>query len=152
MDRAAGHRDLAVKGLADAKDLTNAGDVMGKERIKALRKAGHPFGRGANSGASTATGRLRNGGGIRGAWPFLPLGIISGKLHNTVRMSNESSRGRQSFGVGPRNVPYAIYIMGTAKKQGTSKMVARGYPNEIRRRWRARNKAFSDVYNQKQTS
>jgi len=133
-----GHELLATEGLEDSKSLT-AGQPSGKARLAMLRQEGHPFGRGAGASASTTFGRRRGG---KGSMPLLPIGEISGRLHNALVKRKTAGVGSQNFGLFAP-VPYAKYILGDS---GTRKMVGRGFQAEIRRRWRPRNKAFIDTF------
>jgi hypothetical protein len=135
-----GHEDLAEKGRQDWMDLTS-GQPAGKARARLLRQMGHPFGR-------TSGGKGRSRMPRKGRLPFLPIGIMSGRLRRAIRRTRAWVAGAvQAFAVEAKGVPYAAYILGDA---GTRKMVGRGFQREIVKRWKARNKAFLDTFSDRQ--
>lgn len=156
MDMRRGHEDIARAGLGDMIELTG-----GRVSQKTLRRLGHPYARGqSRSGsisAANAVGRYtrRRGSsraknaraGLTGGAPLLPVNRQSGRLQGSMRLRRVSG-GVQSFRVGPtRAAGKSLYgiIPG-----GTGRVVARGFWIEVKKRWRARNKAFIDEFVRKQ--
>lgn len=160
------HFELAKAGFEDWFELTS-GTPTGKARLNLLRRLGHPFARGATPETSTPTGRRRgtrarlythgNKHGTWGYWqtgkdrleknglaeelPLLPIGQISGRLHESIKLTKRSDSPQQ-FDVGPRDPGPSIWAVA---KGGTRRVVARGIEKEIERRFRPRNKAFVDA-------
>lgn len=131
LDRKRGHRELANRGFEDAGELTS-GILSPKETRGA-------FARGASRASRSDFGLKRLG------IPNLPINKQSGTLHGGFKLI-DSGRGAQSFDLF-NTAPYQQYILSPS---GTKFMVARGYFEEIRKRWTARNKAFIDVYSKQQ--
>jgi hypothetical protein len=135
-----GHEDLAKEGLKDWLELTG-GQPTGKARLKLLRQIGHPFGR-----TSKPAGRNRMP--RKGRLPFLPIGIVSGRLRRAIRKTRAWVSGAvQAFAVSAEGVPYAKFILGDA---GTRKMVGRGFQREVVKRFKARNRAYLDHFSKEQ--
>lgn len=136
-----GHEELAKAGYSDGHELT-----MGRVKTKTLRQLGHPFGRGTSKATWTPTGTKR---GLRtkdarklfgkSTIPTLPINRQTGRLRGSLYRRRDSG-GIQSFVVG-FSAPHAQYVLAV---KGTERMVARGYWNEVVKRWRARNKALLD--------
>src|SRR5579872_1520980 len=80
--RAAGMKMLGEEALADAKELTS-GEPDGAARLKILEEE-RPFARGSSAATSTPSGRRRGGG--FGSLPLLPVGKITGKLHDALEV------------------------------------------------------------------
>lgn len=117
-----------------------SGEPQGRERLKLLRDLGHPFGR------LQGSGKRRMATGSSGL-PLLPIGVISGTLRASIAAKPVSGEGIRAYDVGSFGVKYNKYILG---RYGTRKMVARGFLAHIMRRWRARNKAFTEKFRQAQ--
>lgn len=129
------HREIAYRGHTDAMDLTRGG-VSSKQ----LRAMGHPYGRNR-----VAQGGQYRPGRKRGMLPSLPINKQSGGLRSRLRVVRTSG-GIQAFkltaGVHPGN-----WVL---NPDGTRKMVGRGFFLEIKKRWRARNKALLDTVKSRQ--
>ena len=126
-----GLEDVRNGARSDLMELTN-GTPSGKDRRKWLKQQGHPFGRGINSAASTATGAKRN---IRGKRRIqsLPIGKITGSLRRRIISKKVGSKLIIGFGAGQSNF---VILPG-----GTKKMIDRGMmgpTGEVRRRVRSR--------------
>jgi hypothetical protein len=130
------HAEIAKQGFKDSKDLTRGGvGPNGIGRKRWLREMGHPRGRGF-----VVQGKQRNR--IRP----LPVGMITGDLYNSMRLTSRISPKGQEFGI--RNTaPYAKYIL---RDVGTRKMVGPGFQKEVQKRWRARNRALMEVVRARQ--
>ena len=141
-----GHQLLAIEGLGDSREI-----LSGTLTPKQTRGA---FARGATPALSTPTGRRRalstrqkRNRGLTGTVPLLPINMQSGKLVSSQKLNKVASGTRQQFDLTQVNPGGGIYTMIPG---GTSKMVDRGYKQEIRRRFRPRNKAFIDYYSRQQ--
>ena len=136
-----GHEDIAREGEKDFRDLTK-----GTISTKQLRAMGHPFGRGLTSSASTPAGLMRGNkkaklnAGRRLVNP-LPINRQTGRLQLGI-FRRRVQGGIQSFIVGS-NAPYEGFILSPS---GTKRMVGRGMFQKVKMNWRARNKAFVDVF------
>lgn len=132
------HRDLAEQGLGDARELTSGG--LSSRQLRAM---GHPYGRGAAQGSAAPTGLMRGARlpGMRQRVRPLPINRQSGLLRGSMRLRSAAG-GVQSFVLGSGGIRYASYVLHPA---GTKKMIGRGYFIEVKKRWRARNKALIDT-------
>jgi hypothetical protein len=124
------HKVIVAEGRNDALELTS-GNVKTRELIK----MGHPFARRIvifQNGKKFA-------GRQRGTLPVLPINVQTGVLRRSLSIKTlwRNIRG-ESYGMF-FGAPYAKYILA---KSGTSKMVARLFQAEIKKRWMARKKAF----------
>lgn len=93
---ALGMETLRRESLRELDELVS-GPGFGKARIKALRAAGHPYGR-LDHPLDTAKHRFgaqryRRQKGTKEEWPTWPVGIISGKLRQSKFASIERSNG-----------------------------------------------------------
>lgn len=140
-----GHSDIASGGLDDWKKLTAGGvGPQGHARVKWLRDAGHPFARSGGLKRGIAKSRRKKAG--MSAVPNLPIGRISGRLHRTLS-KRPAHGGIQSFDVGTTQATGgAMHVL----RRDHPKMVDRGFFMVEKRNWRARNKAFQDVFVRRQ--
>ncbi len=166
------HDAIAEAGLEDMKELTDGsltpsqtrgafarGDsgerrTLTARQIKNRGIAPLPKPKGQKKATSTAKKRKKRSGsgkakspGLRHLIPLLPINKQSHDLHDSVSKQDVSIGSRQSFEVGPEGVEYSKYVLGPG---GTVKMVARGFFAEVRKRWKARNKAWFDEYIRKE--
>lgn len=111
------HDELVQDMQAEARGLTS-----GTTSTATLIRMGHPLGR-------------RLGGRKRGSLPTLPINAQTGKLRGSWRRYKVDLSGKTYYDVIP-TVPYAKYVLAVG---GTTKMVARGFWREMRKRWRKRN-------------
>lgn len=145
----AAHEEVVIAGLHDMVELASG-------RLTKSQTRG-AFARGSSPATSTPTGRRRQltkaqlrRRAIKGGVPLLPINVQKGNLRKAIRkIQTAAPPGGQAYDVGPQGVPYAKYVLGLG---GTRKAVARGYFPEVRKRWRARNKAFVDHYASKNRS
>lgn len=141
-----GHRDIAIQGLQDYRELTS-----GRLTKRQTRGA---FARGQSPAKSTPTGTRRRlttrqlkNRGLKGAIPLLPVNVQSGRLLRSMRL-RQVPGGVQSFVVGPTSA--AGRSMFVLTPGGTRRMVSRGVHDEVKRRFRARNLAWQRSFIQKQ--
>lgn len=143
---AAQARHQAAEGYRDAVEA-----MSGRVPSEALRRAGHPYGRGPRPKANYESG---GNALMRGRAPLLPLNVQSGRLRRSARVS-QSGPAAFDLGIGG-GVQYARYILHPA---GTVKMVGRGlmgwravnasYPaGHLEKRHRLRTKAWRDALRQ----
>lgn len=131
------HREISEAGGQDGQELTS-----GTTSTAQLRAMGHPFGRG--TGASN--GRYRPGL-KRGRLRSLPINRQTGGLQRRLQL-RRGRGGIQTFELTPGVHP-GNWVL---NPDGTRKMVGRGFWLEIKKRWRARNKALLDAARQRQRS
>lgn len=99
------------------------GLTSGTVKTRTLRRLGHPFGR-------------RGSGRKRGTLPTLPINAQTGRLRASFqKVRTSSGSGRVSYDL-TNTAPYAKYVLSLG---GTTKMVARRFWPELRKRWRKRN-------------
>ncbi len=137
------HAQLAEQAYEDWKALVSG------QLQKAQTKGA--FARGSNVTVSTKFGRRRQltaaqlaKRNLSGSVPLLPINIQSGRLERSITRRQTGTMPRQIFDVGPNSS--AGKSMWVLVPGGTRKMIARGIWVEIERRWKARNKAFQDMY------
>lgn len=115
-------RELLSKGVeSDYRELTS-GNVTTRE----LRRMGHPFAR------ENPPGRQR------GRLGRLPINKQTGALYNSIRRRWRFGRGLNvTFYIGfdPRVAGRSLYVV---QEHGTSRMVPRGFSEEITKRLKAR--------------
>jgi hypothetical protein len=159
------HRMIAEEGYKDWVELVSGDGPSGKARLQVLRALGHPFGRYANASVASAAraahakagtmvdGKRRGSSasdrkslGLKGELPLLPIGVITGRLRRSIRIK-PSSVSPQQFKVGAFNPGKSGFAL---LDGGTVKVVSRGINAEVRKRFRARNKAFYDHMRQRQ--
>lgn len=144
------HEQLATAALQDWIELCSGALTPNQTR--------GAFARGSTATVSTAFGRRRGLSArkianrglkdslVRGSVPLLPINVQSRRLLNSIKLRpGPSGAGRQVFDVGP-DPEAAGASMWVLVPTGTRKMIARGIWAEIQRRFRARNKAFEEVY------
>lgn len=134
--------------LADLKGFVSGASPSGKARIKWLRDQGHPYGRGTNAAASTATGRKR-GTGIKGGAPTLPIGEISGRLKSAAYVSLSRTGFNYLFTAGfSRRAGKSIYVVlpGGTRKMVSRDLWAKGEKGAMGQRIKIYRKAFRDVF------
>jgi len=81
--------------------------------------------------------------GVKGGVPLLPVNIQTGRLNRSMILRQVAGRGIQNFDLTQVDPGGGIWRL---EPGGTRKMVASGFFAEVKRRWRARNKAFFDHY------
>lgn len=152
------HRMLAEDGVADARNLTAgiltpqqtrgafARGASGLQRALSARQVAY---RNATVSTTTFSGQvyktqaiLKPGKDGTAVVPALPVNIKTGDLNRSFYLREISSQP-QRFDVGQNNPGGGIYRI---KPGGTDKMVDSGFFPEIKRRWKARNKALLDYY------
>lgn len=114
----------------DIKELTS-----GTTKQKQLNREGNPFGRGFSGPKGKRRGRR----------PFLPLNRQSSKLHNSAYFERRVIRGKTFYIIGfklPSSDPRR-FVLG---REGTTKMVARGFWPEVEKGLMARRKAIVDAF------
>jgi hypothetical protein len=137
---------LPEGGEEDAREL-----VSGTISTAELRRRGHPFARKTRLAGYVGTlnkasdrNQLRRAAG-KGTAPLLPINRQSGRLLGSierVEMRGAGARQVQSVGFGASAGRSRFVVSPT----GTDRMVARGFWNELKKRWRRRNLAFREVY------
>ncbi len=135
---------LPEGGEDDARELTS-GTISTAE----LRRRNHPFARLSGpvpryDPRRPARGQQRRG--TRGQAPLRPINFQSGRLQRAIERRQTSVPGSlaaQYVGFRRSRAGGSIFVL---SPEGTTRMVARGYWSDIRRRWRIRNRAFRDVY------
>lgn len=139
------HADLVKASHRDAKQLTMGGvGRQGPGRKRWLREAGHPYGRGF----------VKNGRERRRV-KDLPIGSISGRLHNAPQIFVRRNLTSGRFDSGSesrlefRNVPYAKYVIPRTPR-ANSKMRHRGFWEEMDKRAKARNRALVEAVRARQ--
>ena len=146
MDARRGHQDLAIQGLADMVQLTG-----GRLSKRDLRRMGGPYARGSSDPKSALFSKARGstrrivakGRKVRQPAPLLPINAQSNRLRRSMRLTRVSG-GTQAFAVGPdASAGRSINVL---KPGGTKNMVARGFWEEVRKRWKARNAAFVEHF------
>lgn len=131
------HREISEAGGQDGQELT-----QGTVSTAQLRKMGHPFGRGVGG----SNGRYRPGL-KRGRLGSLPINRQTGGLQRRLRL-RRGRGGIQTFELTP-GVHRGNWVL---NPDGTRRMVGRGFWLEIKKRWRARNKALLDTARRRQSS
>lgn len=153
-ERAAGSarqvwRQIPEGGYRDLKELTSGGLSSAT-----LRRMGHPYGKsnrfnGGKSAEFVARGsKLRvkiNGRSVRLKAPLLPINRQSGRLQGSVTLWHRSDAYSLEASVGFDAGKAGKSIL-TVRPGGTRYVVPRGIWVELRRRGRARNKAFMDTF------
>jgi len=140
-----GHENLAIQGLGDARRLTS-GNLTPDQTKGAFARVGFIQG----SSPANYAGRRRTlskptlkSRGLTTNPPLLPINRQSGQLMKSFKIRKVRSRYTQKIDLYQENPGGGIY---TLTLGGTRKMVARGFFPEIKKRWKARNKAFLDYY------
>jgi hypothetical protein len=148
-----GMRLLRRESLDELKTLSDGSKgPKGKARLRALRAAGHPYGRRVSGDPTTGKrGIVKNRKGRRvGQFPQLPIGMISGALDRSrFATINENDLSDYKLTVGfNRKAGPSINVVLPA---GTKKMVGRGLmlPNErgeFGARMKRARRAFSEAF------
>lgn len=141
-----GHRELAVMGLDDARELTSG--TLKPDHTRGAFARGKSAGKGGGSGLRRQlSSKQLARRGIVGGVPLLPVNVQDGTLLRSFLLRDGKGRGLQSFELTEKNPGGGIFRLVPG---GTVKMVDSGFFMEIRRRWRPRNKAFIDHFRSKQ--
>ncbi len=114
------HSQIVSESLRDSREATS-GKLSKKETKGAF----------ARSASGLKRGRLRR----------LPINIQTGALHDSFYL-RRASGGVQAFHLYSK-AAHARFVLALP---GTRKMVARGFREQIRKQWRARNKALLDTF------
>jgi hypothetical protein len=123
--------------------------LSGRISSAELKRQGYPFARRTghvpryDPRAPTRT-QLRRGG--RGTAPLVPINEQTGRLHDALERQPTRVPGAlsaQRVGFNRSRARNSLFVL---SPPGTTRMVARGYWREITKRWRARNRAFRDIY------
>lgn len=140
----------AVREVVDHSDDLLKGTVSTAQ----LRRMGHPFSRrkfaslskGARAAARSQRhqrGRWELRGSGRGNVPLLPINRQTGRLLRDQSLSGAKIGLGRTRWVHRRLAPYAGFVLGP---KGTSRMLARGYSQELDRRWkRIQKQAIHDM-------
>jgi hypothetical protein len=144
------HRELVLKSVQQARrDLHK--EMSGSVKTDALRKMGHPYGRGGSAG-SAGRGQRGNRRGRSSLAPN-PINWQSGTLRRSIYLT-ERTPGNWYLG---SSAPYAKYQLspdGTKGKNGKGGMIRRGVfggrkmggsLGRIERYWRARNRGIREA-------
>jgi hypothetical protein len=146
------HRELVRGGAGDASESTG-----GSLTTAQLRRMGHPFGRTSGPGSGTLgrgiqgkKSRFKGAGQkgqvtAKGVVQPLPINNQTGKLRDSFFLNGPTGRN-QVYDMGFA-APYAKFVLSPT---GTTKMVARGYFEFIKKRHRARSAAAIKVVRDKQ--
>jgi hypothetical protein len=127
-----------------------------------LRTLGHPFARlgGAaerydprnparaqsRRGVGKDTAAQRSFRKTVGSMPLLPINRQSGRLLDSLERQDTKAPGAlasQRVGFDRARAGNSLYVL---SPEGTTRMVARGFWSAIKKNWRARNRAFRDVF------
>ncbi len=138
------HRELVLKSVQQARrDLHK--EMSGSVKTDALRKMGHPYGRGGSAG-SAGRGQRGNRRGRARLAPN-PINTQTGRLRRSIYLT-ERTPGNWYLG---STAPYAKYQLSPT---GTSRMIRRGVfggrkmggsLGRIERYWRARNRGIREA-------
>lgn len=140
-DRTSGFSELAKAGLQDAQDLT-AGELSPSVTRGAFARERAEGGKiNANGARRNLTARQMANRGLGGQVPLLPINMQSHQLHDSMRLIPVAGRGLMSFDVTQEDPGGGIFRISPG---GTRYMVDSGFSVELRKRWRARNKAYID--------
>ena len=142
--------DMAKAGAGDFKEFTSGSITSAK-----LRQMGHPYGRGSSAATRTATGLMRGAKSARAKKiigrsqvPLLPINRQSGQLQDGIFVRRAKKRSWDV--VSSSKHQYVLWPAGTGKMVGRGLLGGRdkGFKNAgvLEKRFRARNKAFVDVF------
>jgi hypothetical protein len=127
---AAASEHAVRQSYGDIRELSS-----GTVKQKQLNREGNPFGRGFSGPKGKRRGRRA----------FLPLNRQSGRLHSAAYFERRVIRGKTFYTIGfrlPSSDPRR-FVLG---REGTTKMVARGFWPEVEKRLKARQKAIVDAF------
>lgn len=142
-----GAKEIRKQINRDLNEFTSGASPVGKERIKWLRKMGHPYGRGTSAATSTPTGRKR-GAGRKGIAPRLPIGQITGRLRKAKFVNLNLGKGwviTAGFRKGAKGSIYSVLPEGT-KKMVSRNLWGKGEKGALGQRVKAYRKAFRDTF------
>lgn len=141
--------DMLPQGAEeDAKEL-----LSGTTTTRELIRQGHPYARKTGPVArydprGATRNQLRRGG--RGTARPLPINAQSRRLINSLRRYKTRVPGALSaerVGFDYTAAGRSLFVLSPA---GTTRMIARGFWNELKSRWKKRNNAFRTVFVRKQ--
>jgi hypothetical protein len=144
------HRELVLKSVQQARSDLHK-EMSGPVKTDALRKMGHPYGRGGSAGSAGRGQRGSRRG--RSSLAPNPINQQTGRLRRSIYLS-ERTPGRWYLGA---SAPYAKYQLspdGTKGKDGRGGMIRRGVfggrkmggaMGQIERYWRARNRGIREA-------
>ena len=144
----AGMYILKRDALDEMETLVNGGSgVAGKARIKALRAAGHPFGRN-NTAMDTGSRRFGGKRGVAnrvGGFPQLPIGVISGKLKKSKFATVKDFQLTLGFDKSAGPSIAAVYPFGTNRTVGRGLMLP-GEKGALGKRMKRSRLAFKKAF------
>ncbi|NBW13065.1 MAG: hypothetical protein EBR82_34100 [Caulobacteraceae bacterium] len=126
---------VRLSGTTTTRELTNAGHPFARKRVS---KRGYARYRNPNVKGRRLTEKVSGRNvGAAASFPLLPINAQSRRLMRSLRARAATAPpSGQSYELG-FTTPYAEFILA---KDGTSKMVARGYQQEIKKVREKRNK------------